>query len=96
MDEIYSKAVQVSVHLGPGDEKSDVACKAVKRLAYAYLPAKLAQKSGIGVEMTREKYEAVADEVLGKLFVRLRCFCTGTLYKNTASIWQDMRLCVPH
>jgi hypothetical protein len=82
MDKIYSKAVQVSVHLGPGDEKSDVACKAVKKLAYAYLPALLAKKSGIGAEMTRLKYEEVADEVLGKLTVRLRCFCTRTLLRE--------------
>jgi hypothetical protein len=77
MDEIYSKATQVNVHLGPGDEKSDVAIDAVKRLCLAYLPAKMAQKSGIGQKMTRQRYEKIADEVMSKSFVGNVClFCT--------------------
>ena len=66
MDEIYTKATQVNVHLGPGDDKSDVAVAMVKRLAFAYLPALLAKKSGIGQEATRRRYEEVADDALGK------------------------------
>jgi hypothetical protein len=76
MDEIYSKATQVNVHLGPGDAKSDVAIDAVKRLCAAYLPAKLAQQSGIGQEMTRQRYERVADEVMSRSSVPSLCsFC---------------------
>jgi hypothetical protein len=69
MDEIYSRAIQVNVFLGMGDANTDVAVKAVKRLAYAYVLALLAKKSGVGVEMTRRKYEEIADEVLGEPFV---------------------------
>jgi hypothetical protein len=67
MDEIYMKATQVNVHLSPGDEKSDTAVKAVKMLAPAYVAAKIAQKTGVGQEVTRRKYDRIADEVLGKL-----------------------------
>jgi hypothetical protein len=66
MDEIYSKAVQVNVHLGPGDEKSDVAIEAVNMLIPAYLSAKVAKNAGVGQEATRRRYEEVADEVLGE------------------------------
>jgi hypothetical protein len=69
MDEIYVKATQVNVHLGSGNEKSDVAIKAVKSLMVAYLPAMLAKMSGVGQEVTRRRYEEVADEVLGESFV---------------------------
>jgi hypothetical protein len=83
MDEIYSKATQVNVHLGSGDEKSDVAIKAVKRLVVAYLPAKMAKMSGVGQEVTRRRYDEVADEVLGELSVHLFLFFvhTSTLRK---------------
>ncbi|KAK4888176.1 hypothetical protein LTR27_012905 [Elasticomyces elasticus] len=64
MDEIYSKATQVNVHLGPGDKRSDVAIAAVKRLATAYLPALVAKKSGIGQEWTRRRYEEAAADAL--------------------------------
>jgi hypothetical protein len=69
MDEIYSRAIQVNVFLGTGDANTDVAVKAMKRLAYAYVPALLAKNSGVGVETTRRKYEEIADEVLGEPFV---------------------------
>lgn len=69
MDEIYSKATQVNVHLGPGDEKSDVAIQAVNKLALAYLSAKTADRSGVGRQATRRKYEEIADEVLGESVV---------------------------
>ncbi|KAK5685811.1 hypothetical protein LTS10_001924 [Elasticomyces elasticus] len=64
MDEIYSKAIQVNVHLGSGDEKSEVAIAAVKRLMIAYVPALLAKKTGIGQEPTRRRYEAAAADAL--------------------------------
>jgi hypothetical protein len=66
MDEIYSKATQVNVHLGSGDVKSDIAIEAVKRLFFAYLPALYAKNIGFGQEMTRRRYEEVADEVTGE------------------------------
>ncbi|KAK4960535.1 hypothetical protein LTR10_003431 [Elasticomyces elasticus] len=64
MDEIYSKARQVNVHLGFGDEKSDVAIATVNRLATAYLPALVAKNSGIGQELTRRRYEEAAADAL--------------------------------
>ncbi|KAL6702526.1 hypothetical protein ACN47E_001590 [Coniothyrium glycines] len=64
MDEIYRSAMQVNVHLGRGDEKTDLAVASIKNLANSYLAAKLAQKSGILVEKTKRKYEAAADEAL--------------------------------
>jgi hypothetical protein len=66
MDEIYSKAIQVNVHLGEGDEKTDEACKAVKRLAAACMAVLEAERTGVGKETTRRDYDEVADEVLGK------------------------------
>lgn len=48
MDEIYSKAIQVNVHLGEGDEKIDEACKAVKRLAAACMTVLEAERIGVG------------------------------------------------
>jgi hypothetical protein len=69
MDEIYSKATQVNVHLGPGDEKSDVAIQAVKKLALAYISAMMADRSGVGRQATRRKYEEIADEVLGESLI---------------------------
>lgn len=77
MDEIYSKAVQVNVHLGEGDERTDVAVEAVNRLATASVNATVAKKIGewheiMGIEymevatMVRE-YEEIAEEVMRKL-----------------------------
>ena len=42
MDEIYSRAVQVNVHLGPSDAASDVAMDTIKGLWQAYSAALLA------------------------------------------------------
>jgi ADP-dependent phosphofructokinase/glucokinase len=77
MDEIYSKAVQVNVHLGEGDERTDVAVEAVNRLANASVNATVAKRIGkwyetMGIEyvelatMVRE-YEEIAEEVMRKL-----------------------------
>jgi ADP-dependent phosphofructokinase/glucokinase len=77
MDEIYSKAVQVNVHLGEGDERTDVAVEAVERLANASVNATVAKRIGkwyetMGIEymelatMVRE-YEEIAEEVMRKL-----------------------------
>jgi hypothetical protein len=65
MDEIYSKATQVNVHLGEGDKRTDEACKAVKRLAAACTAALAAE--GTRVEEKRRRwYDYVAEEVLRK------------------------------
>jgi hypothetical protein len=77
MDEIYSKAVQVNVHLGEGDGRTDVAVEAVNRLATASVNATVAKRIGewheiMGIEymelatMVRE-YEEIAEEVMRKL-----------------------------
>ena len=69
MDEIYSKAIQVNVHLGEGDEKIDEACKAVKRLAAACMTVLEAERIGVGEEITRNEYNKVAKEVLRKFSI---------------------------
>jgi hypothetical protein len=66
MDEIYSKATQVNVHLGEGDEKIDEACKAVERLAAACLAAIIAKVTGVKEEAKLREYDEVAQEVLRK------------------------------
>ena len=63
MDEIYRNAVQVNVHLGDGDDASDVACQALKSLSQAYLTAKT---PGPQQEAGRIEYERLADDTLGK------------------------------
>ena len=67
MDEIYNKAIQVNVHLGEGDERTEVAAKAVNKLGAASLAVLAARKIGVGEERMRRQYEKVADEVLRKL-----------------------------
>jgi len=67
MDEIYNKAIQVNVHLGEGDKRTEVAAKAVNKLGAASLAVFGARKIGVGEETMRRQYEKVADEVLGKL-----------------------------
>ncbi|KAH7127514.1 heterokaryon incompatibility protein-domain-containing protein [Dactylonectria macrodidyma] len=62
MDEIYRHAVQVNVHLGNGDQASDVACEALKSLAQAYLAAKMAPPHQR--EALQRKYDELADDVL--------------------------------
>ncbi|RYN45515.1 hypothetical protein AA0114_g8965 [Alternaria tenuissima] len=64
MDEIYNKAIQVNVHLGEGDERTEVAAKAVNKLGAASLAVLAARKIGVGEETMRRQYEEVADEVL--------------------------------
>lgn len=66
MDEIYSKAIQVNVYLSEGNEKTDEACKAVKRLATACRAALEAKRTGVEEETTRRKYDKVAKKVLSK------------------------------
>jgi hypothetical protein len=66
MDEIYNKAIQVNVHLGEGDERTEVVAKAVNKLGAASLAVLAARKIGVGEETMRQ-YEKVADEVLRKL-----------------------------
>jgi hypothetical protein len=68
MDVIYNKAMQVNVHLGEGDERTEVAIKAVNRLLAASVAALGAKRLGIGEETMRNKYEKVAEEVLRKSF----------------------------
>jgi hypothetical protein len=68
MDVIYNKAMQVNVHLGEGDERTEVAIKAVNRLLAASIAALGAKRLGIGEETMRNKYEKVAEEVLRKSF----------------------------
>ena len=67
MDEIYNKAIQVNVHLGEGDERTEVAAKAVNKLGAASLAVLGARKIGVGEETMRRQYEKVVDEVLRKL-----------------------------
>ncbi|KAJ8109003.1 hypothetical protein OPT61_g7776 [Boeremia exigua] len=64
MDEIYSKAIQVNVHLGSGDEKTEAAIEAVRSLAVASSLALEAKRLGVGEERTRRKYDKIVDEVL--------------------------------
>ena len=66
-DEIYNKAIQVNVHLGEGDERTEVAAKAVNKLGAASLAVLGARRIGVGEERMRRQYEKVADEVLRKL-----------------------------
>ncbi|KAK4098059.1 hypothetical protein N658DRAFT_488711 [Parathielavia hyrcaniae] len=61
MGDIYSKAVQVSVHLGESDAASDVACAAVKSLVNYFIGAKL---PGPQQAFFRRKHESLADDVL--------------------------------
>ncbi|KAI9148210.1 major facilitator superfamily transporter [Paramyrothecium foliicola] len=61
MDQIYRGAEQVNVHLGEGDDASDVACEALKSLTAPYLGAKL---PGPQQEACRKKYESLADDIL--------------------------------
>jgi hypothetical protein len=66
MDEIYNEAIQVNVHLGSGDERTEVAIEAVKTLGIASLLA-LQEKELRATEWTmRNEYEKVAEEVLRK------------------------------
>lgn len=62
MDEIYRHAFQVIVHLGEGDQASDVAFQAIKSLSVAYLAAKL---PGPLQRAARTKYDEIADDVVG-------------------------------
>lgn len=56
----------IQLFSGPGDERSDIAIAAVKRLAPAYLAALMAKKTGIGEKSTKRKYEDIAEDALGK------------------------------
>jgi hypothetical protein len=61
MDEIYKASSRVNVHLGEGDRDTEVAMQLLKKLATAYLGAKM------GSGHSRKEYERLADDALGQL-----------------------------
>jgi len=72
MDHICRNAVQVNVHLGPGDAASDVAREALKRFGKYCTGAML---PGPQQALFRKKYKKLADDVLNK--ERSMCFCNS-------------------
>jgi hypothetical protein len=60
MDKIYKASSRVNVHLSEGDRDTDVAMQLLKKLATAYLGAKM------GSKQSRKEYERLADDVLGQ------------------------------
>jgi hypothetical protein len=78
MDAIFNNAMQVNVHLGEGDRKTDEACNAVKKLATACRAALEAKRTGVEEETTRRKYYKVAEEVISKL-------CPSDLFRGTVN-----------
>ena len=65
MDEIYNKAIQVNVHLGEGDERTEVAAKAVNKLGAASLAVLGARRIGVGEERMRRQRQAEDGEHTG-------------------------------
>jgi hypothetical protein len=69
MDEIYSRAMQVNVHLGEGDEGTGASIESVKRVAAASITAMQAKKVRVGKGIMSKKYDKVAEELLRKLSI---------------------------
>jgi hypothetical protein len=80
MGEIYSKAGQVNVFLGLGDEKSDIAVQAVKDLFAALVPAMMAKLNGSTDRTAADHYDYIADDVTSKCSIPYDKFYSALTY----------------